>query len=126
MDTRFEGLPKAHLQPVSNGGLLSVAGYPPGCPPEGKGEKGVPVVGVGGRVRRVREERLLTQDELADRAGIGASTVARVENERHRVRPSARVLRALAAALDVDPVWLAFGRHAWDPTGPNPEEGVAR
>jgi cellulose biosynthesis protein BcsQ/DNA-binding XRE family transcriptional regulator len=53
------------------------------------------------RVRTLRGERALTQEDLADIAGVDPKTVQRVERCAHR--PSARVLQALAFALHVTP-----------------------
>lgn len=56
---------------------------------------------IGAQVRRVRERALLTQEELASRAGIGLTTLNRIENDRSE--PHFRTIRKLAKALDVDP-----------------------
>lgn len=55
---------------------------------------------IGVRVKKVRERTLLTQEELAERAGIGLSTLNRIEND--RVEPHFRTIRKIAKALDVD------------------------
>ncbi|HZC62140.1 MAG TPA: helix-turn-helix domain-containing protein [Streptosporangiaceae bacterium] len=56
-------------------------------------------------VRRLRNQRGLPQEQLADRAGISPATVARLER-----RPAApcrtRTLGRLAAALDEEPARL--------------------
>ena len=62
------------------------------------------VVKTGTQVKRVRERALLTQEELADRAGIGTATPNRIEKD--RVEPHFRTIRKLAKALDVDPFEL--------------------
>jgi transcriptional regulator with XRE-family HTH domain len=59
------------------------------------------VVKIGTQVKRVRERSLLTQEELADRAGIGTATLNRIEKD--RVEPHFRTIRKLAKALDIDP-----------------------
>jgi DNA-binding XRE family transcriptional regulator len=59
------------------------------------------VVKIGTQVKRVRERALLTQEELAGRAGIGTATLNRIEKD--RVEPHFRTIRKLAKALDVDP-----------------------
>jgi transcriptional regulator with XRE-family HTH domain len=59
------------------------------------------VVKIGMQVKTVRERALLTQEELADRAGIGTATLNRIEKD--RVEPHFRTIRKLAHALDVDP-----------------------
>jgi transcriptional regulator with XRE-family HTH domain len=62
------------------------------------------VVRIGTRVKKVRERALLTQEELAERAGIGTATLNRIE--RDRVEPHFRTIRKLAKALGVDPAEL--------------------
>ena len=62
------------------------------------------VVKIGMQVKTVRERALLTQEELAGRAGIGTATLNRIEKD--RVEPHFRTIRKLAKALDVDPLEL--------------------
>jgi transcriptional regulator with XRE-family HTH domain len=57
-------------------------------------------VKIGKNLRRLREDRLLTQAELAERAGIALSSLVRVEND--QVDPRFTTIRKLAQALDVD------------------------
>jgi transcriptional regulator with XRE-family HTH domain len=59
------------------------------------------VVYIGDRLKNLRVRRALTQQELADRAGIGKNTVNRIE--RNEGEPHMSTLRKLANALDVDP-----------------------
>jgi transcriptional regulator with XRE-family HTH domain len=59
---------------------------------------------IGAQVKRVRERALLTQQELADRAGIGLTTLNRIEND--HAEPQFRTIRKLAKALGVDPAAL--------------------
>ena len=59
------------------------------------------MVRIGAQLRRARERALLTQEELADRAGLAIPTISRIENG--RVEPHFRTIRKLAKALDVDP-----------------------
>ena len=59
------------------------------------------VMKIGTRVKRARERELLTQEELASRAGIGTATLNRIEND--RVEPHFRTIRKIARALGVDP-----------------------
>jgi transcriptional regulator with XRE-family HTH domain len=61
----------------------------------------IEVVKIGKNLRRLREDRLLTQAELAERAGIALSSLVRVEND--QVDPRFSTIRKLARALDVDP-----------------------
>ena len=57
-------------------------------------------VKIGKNLRRVREERLMTQQEVATAADLNLSTVMRIEND--RVEPRFSTIRKLAKALDVD------------------------
>jgi transcriptional regulator with XRE-family HTH domain len=57
-------------------------------------------VRIGENLRRIREDRLVTQQELAEAADLGLSTVLRIEN--NRVEPRFSTIRKLARALDVD------------------------
>lgn len=54
----------------------------------------------GERVRHVRQERGLTQVELAESAGVDRKTISRIENS--RFSPSLINVYAIAEALDVD------------------------
>ncbi len=54
---------------------------------------------IGARVRAVREGRALTQQEVAERSGLGPEQISRIENGRRR--PRAKTLRKLAEALGV-------------------------
>jgi transcriptional regulator with XRE-family HTH domain len=53
------------------------------------------------RLREVRERRFLTQQQLAERAGVAKVTIARIETG--ATRPSFTTVRKLAAALEVSP-----------------------
>ena len=57
-------------------------------------------VKIGRNLRRVREENLMAQQELADAADLDLSTVMRIETA--RVEPRFSTIRKLAQALDVD------------------------
>lgn len=58
-------------------------------------------------LQRLRQAAFLTQQELADRAGLTKASVNRLEGGRHRARIS--TVRRLAAALGVEPTELALG-----------------
>ena len=60
------------------------------------------------RLREVRESRLMTQGELARRAGVTAITISRLERGMHR--PRFATVRRLAEALGVQPQALVEGR----------------
>ena len=62
------------------------------------------VVYVGQKLKAIRTRRLLTQEELAERAGVSAATVVNVE--RNNQEPHFRTIRKLAEALNVDPTEL--------------------
>ncbi len=59
------------------------------------------VVYIGEKLREVRTKRLLTQDELAEKASVSQSTIANIE--RNNAEPQFRTIRKLANALDIDP-----------------------
>jgi transcriptional regulator with XRE-family HTH domain len=58
------------------------------------------VMKIGTQVKKTREQALLTQEELAGRAGIGTATLNRIEKD--RVEPHFRTIRKIAKALGVD------------------------
>jgi transcriptional regulator with XRE-family HTH domain len=62
---------------------------------------------VGKRVSYARKYRSLTQQELADRAGIAQSSLASLEAGRNK---GSRSLVSLAKALGVPPEWLDSGQ----------------
>jgi transcriptional regulator with XRE-family HTH domain len=62
---------------------------------------------VGKRVAYARKYRSLTQQELADRAGIAQSSLASLEAGRNK---GSRSLISLAKALGVPPEWLDSGQ----------------
>ena len=55
---------------------------------------------IGTQVKKAREQALLTQEELAERAGIGTATLNRIEKD--RVEPHFRTIRKIAKALGID------------------------
>lgn len=69
------------------------------------------MVSIGERLEETRKRRILTQAELADKAGVALITVTRLENSKSSVNPRADTVRRLANALDVDPAWLLFGNE---------------
>jgi transcriptional regulator with XRE-family HTH domain len=60
----------------------------------------IEAVKIGKNLKRLREDRLLTQAELAERAGIALSSLVRIEND--QVNPRFTSIRKLATALGVD------------------------
>ena len=71
----------------------------------------IEVVKIGRNLKWLREDRLLTQAELAERAGIALSSLVRIEND--QVDPRFSSIRKLARALDVPPRELT-GRTGYD------------
>jgi len=64
---------------------------------------------LGSRVREARDQKLWTQRELSEASGVMEATISRIENMRHRRRPTNETLKSLAEALGVSVRWLAFG-----------------
>ena len=62
----------------------------------------------GDRLRKVRDKRLLSQRELAERAGLSPTTILKLESGRVD-EPHPRTIRKLADALEVDPAELVRG-----------------
>jgi transcriptional regulator with XRE-family HTH domain len=62
------------------------------------------VVHIGERLRELRVQRALRQEDLAELAGVGKNTINRIEM--NRTQPHMTTLRKLAAALEVDPAEL--------------------
>jgi transcriptional regulator with XRE-family HTH domain len=59
------------------------------------------VLYIGDRLRDLRKRALLTQRELADKSGVGVTTIIRIE--RNQVEPHGSTIRKLAEALEVEP-----------------------
>jgi transcriptional regulator with XRE-family HTH domain len=59
------------------------------------------VLYIGDKLRGFRKRALLTQEQLAQRSGVGITTIVRIE--RNQVEPHARTIRKLAQALDLEP-----------------------
>lgn len=62
---------------------------------------------LGQRVRDERKRQNLKQKDLADKAGLKASYLSRVE--KGKLSPSRPALQVLAIALEVNPEWLERG-----------------
>ncbi len=62
------------------------------------------------RLRRLREDRVLSQRELAREAGLAYGTIWRLENGYPNARPA--TVRAVAKALGVTPRELLMRREA--------------
>lgn len=61
------------------------------------------------RLQAVREQRLMTQRELAARSGVSAVTINRIEAQHHEARIS--TVRKLAEALNAEPDELVDTEH---------------
>lgn len=55
---------------------------------------------IGGEIKRKRNEKKLTQDELADKIGISRNYISDLENDRYI--PSVRTLSKIANVLQMD------------------------
>ncbi len=62
---------------------------------------------VGVRLKLSRDKRSLTMQELANRAGIGTSTINSIE--KGIKQPRGDTVERLARALEVPRCWLAYG-----------------
>ena len=70
---------------------------------------------IGQRLRKLRRDRELTQEELAALAGTNQAVIQKIENGKS-TRP--RILAELAVVLKVNPAWLQWGEpyaqaHPW-------------
>lgn len=61
---------------------------------------------IGNRIRRARQDKGLTQSELAEAMGTSMAVISRYESGK-RV-PSAKTIVAVASALDIPPLSLTF------------------
>ena len=59
------------------------------------------VVHIGDRLRKLRDEKFLSQRELARAAGVSPTTVFKLEA--NQAEPHPRTIRKLAEALGVEP-----------------------
>jgi transcriptional regulator with XRE-family HTH domain len=62
------------------------------------------VLYIGDRLRQTRKRALMTQEQLAERSGVGIATIVRIE--RNQVEPRGSTVRKLAEALEVPPYEL--------------------
>ena len=62
------------------------------------------VLYIGDRLRKTRKRALMTQEQLAERSGVGIATIVRIE--RNQVEPRGSTVRKLAEALEVSPYEL--------------------
>ena len=59
-------------------------------------------------IKLLRVRRMLSQEALAERSGVGRDTISRIENG-HTQNVQYRTVARLAKALEVDPVELLEG-----------------
>jgi transcriptional regulator with XRE-family HTH domain len=59
------------------------------------------------RLKAARMRQVLSQRDLAEKAGVPIVTISRIENGHNTPIPA--TVRKLAEALDVDPAWLMYG-----------------
>jgi transcriptional regulator with XRE-family HTH domain len=64
-----------------------------------------PVMTLGHRVQELREQRGWSREQLGVFAGLSASTIGRIENDKIRPRPATIIV--LAQALGIEPAELA-------------------
>ena len=82
------------------------------------------------RLRLVRQESVMSQEELAERSGVARDTISKLETGRRGAYPS--TIRKLAAGLEVRPQILMGGVEYLDeeppeePTGNKPQEKPGR
>ena len=63
---------------------------------------------IGMRIRQERLDNALTQEELAEEAGLATVTISKIERGEHHPHPT--TIRKIANALDVSPRQLTQGR----------------
>jgi len=59
------------------------------------------VVHIGDRLKEIRQRKLMSQRDLAEKSGISQNAIVQIEN--NRTEPHYRTLRKLIAALEVSP-----------------------
>ena len=65
------------------------------------------MVHIGDRLKAIRQRKLMSQRDLAEKAGISQNALVQIEND--RTEPHYRTLRKLVEALEVDPSDLIGG-----------------
>jgi transcriptional regulator with XRE-family HTH domain len=69
-------------------------------------------VTLGKKLRDLRREKGLTQQELAEKAGVDDTYISKIENDRLPYSPSAETIRLIAKILDADALeLLAMGER---------------
>lgn len=80
----------------------------------------IPAFTKGDRLRKAREEKGLSQFDIAERIGIGRASVQNYETD--RTEPKALIVKQWALATGVPVYWLQWGMDE-APTGPMPDRG---
>jgi len=63
-------------------------------------------------LRQLREDKFISQKDLAQKSGIATATINRLENGRHK--PRFVTIRKLAKALEVEPNKIDFSHNQSD------------
>lgn len=79
---------------------------------------------VGENVRRIRQDRGLTQEQFADQSGFSQQYLSGLE--RGRRNPTVVTLFELATALNVTPIDLLVPVEGMDAAAPRPESKKRR
>ena len=61
------------------------------------------VATTGEKVREARRRAMLTQGELAEKSGVGITSIVRIVRDQLDTSPRVSTLRKLDSGLDVDP-----------------------
>lgn len=78
---------------------------------------------LGERVRRVREQRKLTQQQLGEKVGVSKKAISKIERGETK-SPTPHHLRKLASALGVDYNWILDGDDGPGIQEPQPAYGT--
>lgn len=73
-------------------------------------------LGIADRVKSAREKAGLTQEQLGDRLGLSRDFVSKIENG---ITQRPRNIKELGIALNVSPIWLAFGVQGLEHLSPD-------
>jgi len=71
---------------------------------------------IGEKIKRLRKERGLTQEELGNLIGVQKAAINKYETG-IVVNLKREIVHKLAKALDVNPVWLMDDESGWPPEG---------
>ena len=75
----------------------------------------------GTRLRQIRRDRLMTQEQLETASGVSQGQISAIESGRQPMEGvSTGVLFALCRALQCNPVWMVTGQGSNDPEAIDP------